>query len=92
MAILSQVQTTYFATNLMVCFFFIFRPIVLVTVRNHDARSRDLNVITKFIIYILVSMLYEPPVFFLTIIQEKVALNFSYVHKQVLTYLPTVMP
>ena len=35
---------------------FIFRPIVLVTVRNHDARSRDLNVITKFIIYILVSM------------------------------------
>ena len=31
------------------------RPIVLVTVRNHDARSRDLNVLTKFIIYILVS-------------------------------------
>lgn len=29
------------------------RPIVLVTVRNHDARNRDLNVITKFIIYIL---------------------------------------
>jgi len=29
------------------------RPIILVTVRNHDARSRDLNVITKFIIYIL---------------------------------------
>lgn len=29
------------------------RPIVLVTVRNHDARSRDLNVLTKFIIYIL---------------------------------------
>ena len=41
--------------RLMVCLF-IFRPIVLVTVRNHDARSRDLNVITKFIIYILVSM------------------------------------
>lgn len=29
------------------------RPIILVTVRNHDARTRDLNVITKFIIYIL---------------------------------------
>lgn len=29
------------------------RPIVLVTARNHDARNRDLNVLTKFIIYIL---------------------------------------
>lgn len=29
------------------------RPVVLVTVRNHDSRTRDLNVITKFIVYIL---------------------------------------
>ena len=50
---------------------FIFRPIVLVTVRNHDARSRDLNVITKFIIYILVSTLYKLPFMIATIIQEK---------------------
>ena len=35
-------------------YFDICRPIILVTVRNHDARTRDLNVITKFIIYILV--------------------------------------
>ncbi|KAK2550878.1 Phosphatidylinositol transfer protein CSR1 [Acropora cervicornis] len=31
----------------------VLRPIVLVTARNHDARNRDLNVLTKFIIYIL---------------------------------------